>query len=200
MRRLATLLLTCSALLTACGIAADGAPRDIPEADQRQLGVSSGSGGATAGSAHIYLLSPTASGVTPTLQPVARNVRETPSSVLTSLIAGANSDERAKQFRTALPTGLALLSTRLIAGTLHIDLDRHILDVTGTDLVEAVAQIVFTVSEIDGVRYVAISVAGSPQQWPTADGSLQSAPLSVYDFPGLVSSAQPEYPAVPSQN
>jgi spore germination protein GerM len=200
MRRIAALLIACSAVLTACGIAADGSPRDIPEADQRQLGVASGSGGATAGSARIYLLSPTASGVTPTLQPVARNVRETPSNVLTSLIAGANSDERAKQFRTALPSDLTVISTRLIAGTLHVDLDHRILDVTGTDLIDAVAQIVFTVSEIDGVRDVAISVAGTPQQWPTGDGSLQSAPLSVYDFPGLVSSTQPEYPAVPSQN
>ena len=77
---------------------------------------------------------------------------------------------------------------------------RQILDVSGTDLIDAVAQIVYTVSEIDGVHEVAISVEGAPQRWPTADGSLQSTPLSVYDFPGLVSSAQPDYPAVPSQN
>ena len=70
----------------------------------------------------------------------------------------------------------------------------------GRLLIDAVAQIVYTVSEIDGVHDVAITVEGAPQRWPTADGSLQSAPLSVYDFPGLVTSAQPEYPAVPSQN
>ena len=186
--------------MTACGIAPDGSPRDIPEADQRQLGVATDSGGATAGSARIYLLSPAVSGVAPTLQPVARNVRETPSSVLASLLAGANSDERAKQFRTALPNGLTVLGTRLVAGTLHLDVGRVILDISGTDLIDAIDQIVYTVSEIDGVRDVSISVDGAPQRWPTADGSLQSAPLSVYDFPGLVTSAQPAYPAVPSQN
>lgn len=201
MRRLATLLLVTTVGLTACGITTDTTPRDVPEANQQQLGLNiDASAGATAGSARIYLVAPTASGQSAALQAVARNVRETPAGVLTALFAGVNAAERARQFRSAIPSGLQLVSTRIVAGTLRLDLTPQILDVSGTDLVDAVAQIVFTVSQLDGVRDVELTVAGQPQRWPTADGSLQSTPLSVYDYPGLVSSAQPGYPAVPSQN
>jgi hypothetical protein len=57
---------------------------------------------------------------------------------------------------------------------------------------------VFTSSEIEGVRSVKIVVDGADQQWPAGNGALQSSPLTVYDFPGLVPSAQPDYPATPT--
>lgn len=199
MRRYLTVLLGCTALLTACGIATDAGPRDIPEADQRQLGLSNDStAGAAAGSARIYLVAPAASGQSPTLQAVARNVAETPTEVMTALLAGANAAERTKQFRSAIPADERLLSTRVVAGVLHIDLSSPILDVSGPDLIQAVAQLVFTASDIEGVQRVELLVDGQPRRWPSGDGSLQSTPLTVYDFPGLVASAQPAYPAVPS--
>lgn len=199
MRRHLAVLIACSAVLTSCGIATDAGPRDIPEADQRQLGLSNDStAGVAGGSARIYLVGPSVSGQSPSLQAVARNVAETPSAVVTALLAGANAAERTKQFRSAIPADERLVSTRVVAGVLHIDLTAPILDVSGADLIEAVAQLVFTVSEIDGVRSVALSVDGQPRRWPSGDGSLQAAPLTVYDFPGAVASAQPAYPAVPS--
>jgi hypothetical protein len=45
---------------------------------------------------------------------------------------------------------------------------------------------------------VKILVDGADQQWPAGDGALQSEPLTVYDYPGLVVSAQPAYPAIPT--
>ena len=62
----------------------------------------------------------------------------------------------------------------------------------------AVAQIVFTASEVDGVESVNILINGADQQWPSGNGELQSAPLTVYDYPGLVQSSQPAYPAIPT--
>jgi spore germination protein GerM len=69
---------------------------------------------------------------------------------------------------------------------------------TGEALIDGVAQIVFTASEITGVSAVSIVVDGIPQQWPSASGELQSEPLTRYDFPGLVHSSQPAFPSVPS--
>lgn len=199
MRRHLAALAACTVVLAACGIATDTGPRDIPEANQRQLGLSNDStAGAASGSARIYLVAPAASGQSPTLQAVARNVAETPSAVVTALLAGANATERTKQFRSAIPADERLLSTRVAAGVLHIDLTAPILEVSGPDLIQAVAQLVFTASEVEGVQRIALLVDGQPRRWPTGDGSLQSTPLTVYDYPGLVASAQPAYPAVPS--
>jgi hypothetical protein len=69
---------------------------------------------------------------------------------------------------------------------------------SGERLGLAVAQIVFTATEIDGVRAVRLRVNGQDQRWPKGDGETRDGDLSVYDFPGLVQSAQPPYPAVPS--
>ena len=185
--------------LSACGISADSAPRDIPESDQRDLNVNTDrAAGAAAGSARIYLMAPAGGGQAPMLEPVARDVKEAPIPVLQALFAGANASERAQQLRTSLPTGLHLLSARLQGGTLRVDVSEEILDVSGNDLIDAVAQIVFTSSELAGVHGVKITVEGADQQWPAGDGSLQSTPLTVYDYPGLLASTQPAYPAIPS--
>ena len=58
--------------------------------------------------------------------------------------------------------------------------------------------IVFTATEIQGVRAVRLRVDGQDQRWPKGDGETREGALTVYDFPGLVQSAQPPYPAVPS--
>jgi germination protein M len=187
-----------SVLLAACGIGTDDTPRDVPPAEQRQLGLGGGQGGgAAAGTARIYLLVPGA-GQTRSLQAVARDVAETPDAVLIALFAGANASEAAKQFRTAIPSGERLLSSRLQGGILRVDLSNEILQLSGSDLVDAVAQIVFTASGTSGVQGVKILVAGADQQWPAGDGALQARPLTVYDYPGLVVSSQPAYPAFPT--
>ncbi len=186
-------------VLAACGVGTDDSPRDIPAVDQKELGVNTDRGaGATTGTARIYLLSPVVSGQGPTLQPVARDVPETPTEVLTSLFGGANTNELARQFRTAIPGGTRMLSARLQGGTLRVNVSKELLQLSGGDLVDALAQIVFTASEVEGVRGVKILVDGADQQWPAGDGALQSEPLTVYDYPGLVVSAQPAYPAIPT--
>ena len=69
---------------------------------------------------------------------------------------------------------------------------------SGEDLIDALAQLVFTSSELDGVRQVRILVDGTGQLWPVGDGTLSSQPLTVYDYPGRVATAQPDYPAIPT--
>lgn len=184
---------------TACGIASDDGPRDIPPADQVELGFGGDSNaGAAIGTARVYFLSPEVVGQAALLESVARDVDETPTALLQALLAGPNQTEQSNQFRTALPVGTVLIDARRQGFVLRVDLSDNVLELSGQVLITAIAQIVFTASEIDGVRGVTILVAGADQQWPVGSGELTSAPLTVYDYPGLVPSSQPDYPAFPS--
>jgi spore germination protein GerM len=186
-------------LFAGCGISTDDNPRNIPAVDQEQLGVAADrSAGAATGTARVYLLAPEAAGQSQVLQAVARDVDETAAGLLTALFAGPNADEMESQFRTALPAGIQLLSTSRRGAVLRVDISRDLLQLSGQVLMAAVAQIVFTASELDGVQSVKILIEGADQQWPAGNGELQSDPLTVYDFPGLVQSSQPAYPAIPS--
>lgn len=186
-------------LFASCGISTDDNPRNIPAVDQEQLGVAADrSAGAATGTARVYLLAPEAAGQSQVLQAVARDVDETASELLTALFAGPNADELESQFRTALPAGIQLLSADRRGAVLRVDISRDLLQLSGQVLMAAVAQIVFTASELDGVQSVKILIEGADQQWPAGNGELQSDPLTVYDFPGLVQSSQPAYPAIPS--
>ncbi len=186
-------------ILAACGISTDDNPRDIRAAEQEQLGIASDPGaGAATGTARVYLLAPEATGQSNVLQAVARDVDETATEVLTALFAGPNVDELDSQYRTALPAGVALLSAGRRGAVLRVDVSPELGQLSGDVLVAAVAQIVFTASELDGVQSVSILIDGVAQRWPAGNGELQSEPLTVYDFPALVQSSQPAYPAIPS--
>lgn len=186
-------------LMAGCGISTDDNPRNIPAVDQQQLGVAADrSAGAATGTARVYLLAPEAAGQSQVLQAVARDVDESAADLMAALFAGPNADELQGQFRTALPAGIQLLSTSRRGAVLRVDLSKDLLQLSGQVLMAAVAQIVFTASELDGVQSVKILIEGADQQWPAGNGELQSDPLTTYDFPGLVQSSQPAYPAIPS--
>ena len=188
-----------AAVASGCGITSDDGPRDIPAADQVELGVGGDSNaGAATGTARVYFLSPEVVGQAALLESVARDVAETPNALLQALLAGPNQTEQANQFRSAIPVGTQLLDARRQGFVLRVDLSPDVLELSGQVLITAMAQIVFTASEIEGVRGVTIMVAGADQQWPVGSGELTSTPLTVYDYPGLVPSSQPDYPAFPS--
>ena len=93
---------------------------------------------------------------------------------------------------------MVLLSAARRGSVLQVDVSKALQQLSGQALVAAVAQIVFTCSELTGVTAVKILVEGADQQWPTGNGEVQSDPLTVYDYPGLVQSTQPAYPAIPT--
>jgi spore germination protein GerM len=191
--------LVAALFLAACGIPNDDGPRDIPADAQGDLGLASeGNAGAAGGAARIYLIGSSTASKAAVLEPVARDVSVTATAVMETLFTGPNAAELSSQMRSAIPVGTTLRSAVLRGGVLRVDASKELLQLSGDDLVDALAQIVFTASELDGVHAVRILIEGAEQQWPDGNGELQTAPLTTYDFPGRVESAQPAYPAIPT--
>ena len=193
----ATILL--AVLFASCSIDPEGSPRDIAVHDRGDLNTNfNQAAGAATGSGRIYLLSPEVLGQLRTLQSVARDVRDTPSDALRALFEGPNAIELQEMLRSAIPQGTRLLDVGLRGDELIVNVSSELQQLTGEALIDGVAQVVLTASEITGVSSVAITIDGVPQQWPAQSGELQSTPLTRYDFPGLVLSSQPAFPSVPS--
>ncbi len=185
--------------VSSCSIDAESAPRDIATRDRFDLRANfDQAAGAATGSGRIYLLSPEIIGQPRTLQSVARDVGNTPADVIRALFEGPNIDELQALLRSAIPPGTRLLDASQAGGQLVVNVSSELQQLTGDALINGVAQIVLTASQITGVSAVSIAVDGVPQQWPAASGELQSEPLTRYDFPGLVISSQPAFPSVPS--
>ncbi|HEY0520037.1 MAG TPA: GerMN domain-containing protein [Ilumatobacteraceae bacterium] len=191
-----TLIVTMTA---SCSIEAEATPRNIAAGDQRELSANIDQiAGAAIGSGRIYLLSPEVIGQPRSLQSVARDVGDTPSDAMQALFEGPNTAELAEQMRSAIPPGTRLLGVTQSGGVLVVNVSSDLQQLTGEALIDGVAQIVLTASEITGVSAVSIAIDGAVQEWPSASGELQSEPLTRYDFPGLVVSSQPAFPSVPS--
>jgi spore germination protein GerM len=186
---------------TACSIDAEGSPRDIGKSDQGDLRADfDQSGGAATGSGRIYLLSPEVFGQPRTLQSVARDIGDnTPADAMKALFEGPNTAELQALLRSAIPPGTRVLDVSRNGGSeLVVNVSSELQQLTGEALIDGVAEIVLTGTEVTGISSVSIEIDGVPQQWPAASGELQSEPLTRYDFPGRVLSSQPAFPSVPS--
>lgn len=180
-----------------CAIHTDDGPRAIDPATRPELVVPAGAGGSEAtGSARIYLVVDDPEGGAAFLAGVARDVAETPEGLLQALFEGPNSLERSNEMRTAIPQATELHDARIRAGLVVVDVSAELQELSSEVLIDAVAQIVLTAAE-SGVDRVRIEIDGEARQWPGGDGELQSEPLTPYDFPGLLRSAQPAYPPMP---
>lgn len=186
--------------LSSCAIEDDSGPRDIGENSRSDfLDPSTQAVGTAAGSDRIYLLSPAGPDEPRSLRASARNVGDTAEQRLTSLFGPITVVEDGARLRTALPDDIELLSAVLqTSGTLVVDVSDQLLTLSSSTLIDAVAQIVFTAAEVQGVQRVQLKVDGAARQWPGSDGELQAEPLTVYNYPGFVESTQPDFPAVPS--
>lgn len=196
MRRYRSMLaVLCAVGLSACALSPDAAPRDLP-ADERSLArTQTGEGNEAEGSDRIYLVAP---GEDRLLRSVPREA-DTRADLIATLLDGPNATEAEQQFRTFIPTTLGLNSPPRLQGTLlFLDVSDELLELTGASLSQALAQIVYTASELDGVSRIQITVNGQPQSWARPNSDPTTEPLSIYDYPGFVRSAQPALPAVPA--
>lgn len=188
---LATLSMT-----TGCGLSPDSSPRAIPDADQQDLVEVAVGADEVSGTGRIYLERTDETGRS-LLSAVPREFEPDPVSIMRSLFSGPTEDEQQIGLRSAIPRGTRVLSARFVASDLvKVDVSSDVFGATGDDLVSAIAQIVLTLAEVDGIERVLIVVEGLPQEWPRGDGSLTSEPLTEFDYPGRAASSQPPYPGI----
>ncbi len=183
------------ALLTACGIQQDDEPRTIAGAEP-VVGPDAGSGSASEGADLIYLVAP-GSSEPRMLRSVQRSARST-ADLIEILLSGPNEAELEDQWTSLIPTGTVLLSSRRQGATLFLDLTAELTSLPSTEQRYALAQIVYTAAEVDGVAAVQITIDGEPEALPKGDGESTTSVLRTYDYPGVVASAQPAFPALPS--
>lgn len=183
------------AALAACGVQPDAAPRDLP-ADERTIAVDSGASGSdAAGANRIFLVAP---GEERLLRSVPRQAT-TRAELIEILLAGPNDDELAAQYSSFIPPTTELIWARTQGQVLTINVSGGITELSGQNLAQAVAQIVYTASELDGVEAVQLRVDDEELAWPKANGETTADPLRVYDYPNFVLTAQPDFPTVPAQ-
>jgi germination protein M len=178
-------------LVTACGVQPDSAPRDLPE-DEQELAAAPGSSGDTAqGADRIYLIAPGDDRLLRSVQREAQN----PTELISTLLRGPNDTEIEEQFSTAIPPTTTLNDVRSQGQTLVVDLSADIIELDTQSLSRAVAQIVYTATELPEIETVQIEIDGERLSAPTPDGDTTEEPLSVFAFPGAVVTSQPAYPA-----
>ncbi len=193
--RFAPITVVAMALVTGCGIRPDAAPRDIPIEDRSLPASPISAAGASGGDARIYLLTPTEPRQ---VRSVTRSTG-TRDDLLAALVAGPTDSELSLPLSSALPAELEVLSTRSVGSVLYVDLSSAIAELSGSGLTLAVAQIVFTATDIAGVDALQLTVDGQRFPWPRPDGATTTGLLRPYDFPGYAVSAQPDYPVLPAR-
>jgi spore germination protein GerM len=191
------LVVALAAVAAGCGIRADDAPRDIAVEDRPLAGEAATGAAAAEGASRVYLVTPNEADAQRRLRSVQRDVQARPAQLLEALFDGPNTAELASGVVTAIPTELELRSARSVGEVLYVDVSEELAELSGDVLILAIGQIVHTASELDGVSGVRLRVNGSDQPWPKGDGGSATGNLTVYDYPGLVESAQPAYPALP---
>jgi spore germination protein GerM len=190
-------LIALAVTANACAIQPESAPNDLSEERTGVFG-DPPSGDEAAGTNRIYLLAPATADDPQRLRSVLRDVPSSPRTLIESLFAGPNSEERDEQLDTAIPSGVELLGTRTAGQVVTVDVNDAFGDLTPDALRLAVAQIVATASESEGIEAVQLRIDGTTRVWPLGSGELTDGALTVYDYPGLIESTQPAFPAIPS--
>jgi spore germination protein GerM len=120
------------------------------------------------------------------LAPVEREV-EAPATLrkaLLALLTGPRSQE--PNLSTAITSETRLLHVRgPVDGLVTIDLSEAILDVTGRQQIMALAQVVYTATDLPDVSSVLFQFEGSAREVPNGDGTLTSTPLGRLSYRGL---------------
>ena len=194
-RRLLAIVAGLLVATTSCAVREDAAPRPLVG-----IGVfdASATGDAAVGANRIYLLTATNADGQRRLRSVPRDVTGGADELIRSLLSGPNNAEVENSLGTAIPSDLELNSVRSVGTRLTIDIGDGLAELSDEAIRLALAQIVATASELDGVERVRIRVDGANRAWPTGDGRLSDEALSVYDYPGYLESSQPAFPALSS--
>jgi spore germination protein GerM len=106
---------------------------------------------------------------------------------INALLIPTSADEQGRGLISSIPTDTVLLDTNLVASDdeLEVNLSGALFDVQGTELANAFAQLVWTVTELDGVRQVSFKVDGEAYRAPNAEGIEQDGAVTRADYSAL---------------
>jgi spore germination protein GerM len=173
MRVLAALLCALT-VLAGCGVEPQARPEPltIPAPQSSQPGQRAETGQ----SLRVYLVRGTG------LVPVERAVDDvTPSAALAALIDGPTRVEVIGGLRTALAPQQLSVDEGLPGGLTSVAVSREFTDITGGNQLLAVAQVVWTLTELPGTTEVRFLVEGVPVEVPT-DTGLTDQPVARDNF------------------
>jgi spore germination protein GerM len=101
---------------------------------------------------------------------------------LAALAAGPNEEETHAGFGSAISTGLPLRIDAHQGTQVTIDVGQDLLQSRGQQQLLAIAQIVFTVTEVPGISSVIFQVDGRSVQVPVSDGTLAVRAVTRADY------------------
>jgi hypothetical protein len=178
--RTALLLAVGAAVLTACGVRAQD--RAVPIDEQRvPFGLTARSPGsptevAPLEAAPVYFVG--TRGLVPTMRAVAGGL---PGRVLRALLVGPTAQERTGGIGTALPSQDAVQLTRVHDGIAEVRMQTGSLG-AGRNEVDAVAQVVLTLTDLPEIEAVSFSADGRPVAVRRADGMSTDRPVTRADY------------------
>jgi len=168
-------------LATACGVPLDSAPEtiavDLGDASELDLPVGDDLAPVT-----FFLVED--GGLVPVTHelPLPISVE----SVTSFLVEGIDPTGNGPGLRTSIPTGTRVLGVERDGAVAEVDLSRDFAAVGGEEELLAVAQVVLTLTELDGVRAVAFELAGVATDVPLPDGALSNDPVAADDYRSLI--------------
>lgn len=131
-----------------------------------------------------------------TIRPIRRKeVEATLDRAIEALRAGPLFSDTANGLRSAIPSSDMIDSATVQSGTATINLAASFLTLPGTEQTLAIAQIVYTVTNLPGTGLVEFRLGDRPLSVPTADGQPSRGALSRDDYSSLLAAQAPPFGA-----
>lgn len=108
--------------------------------------------------------------------------------VLDELEEGPSDLEANAGLRSALTEIDAVAGIEVVDGIAEVELSEGFRDISGSEQLVALAQIVYTATARPGIGQVSFSLDGEPVEIPIGDGSLTSGTVTRSDYPSFTSS------------
>ncbi|MCE2524382.1 MAG: GerMN domain-containing protein [Acidimicrobiia bacterium] len=188
-RRAALGLLGALALTAgACGVPQDPAPRVLDASElPEELAVPSTTTTSTQPpvprqAVNLYFVDGEALGV-----PVERDLATPagPIAALEALIAGPTAEEASAGLTSVIPVEMVIRTSDLTDGVLRVDLAAGALEQIEGELQRlAIAQLVYTATELAGVEWLWVLIEGEPRALPTDEGDVE-APVGRVHYASL---------------
>ncbi len=126
------------------------------------------------------------------IRPIRRpDVEATLDTAIEALRSGPLFSDSVEGLRSAIPASDTIASATVQSGTATISLAPSFLTLPGAEQTMAIAQIVYTVTNLPGVGLVNFRLGGRPLSVPTADGEPSKGALSRDDYVSLLAPVSP---------